>query len=393
MKNTPKSDSVVVRSAGKTKAPAYRNPKLTPQRRTKDLLARMTLEEKAAQMICIWQQKAETLVDADGQFDQGKARAAFKKGHGLGQVGRLSDAGKGLDARRMAEVANTIQRFFLEESRLSIPVIFHEECLHGHAAVGGTSFAQPIGLGATFDPDLIESLYAMTALEARARGAHQALTPVVDVARDPRWGRVEETFGEDPYLVTQLGIASVRGFQGDASFKDKKRIIATLKHFAAHGQPESGINCAPANVSMRLLRETFLYPFKEAIQKSGAISVMASYNEIDGVPAHASEWLLRDVLRKEWGFKGFVVSDYYAIWELGYRPDTHGHCVAKDKKESCALAVRAGVNIEFPEPDCYLHLVELVHKGVLKESQLDELVAPMLFWKFKMGLFDDQIGR
>src|ERR1039458_2526129 len=145
----------------------------------------------------------------------------------------------------------------------------------------------------------------------------------------------------------------------------------------------------PANFCMRLLRETFLYPFKEAIQKSGAISVMASYNEIDGVPAHASKWLLRDVLRKEWGFKGFVVSDYYAIWELGSRPDTHGHCVAKDKKESCALAVRAGVNIEFPEPDCYLHLVELVHKGVLKESQLDELVAPMLFWKFKMGLFDD----
>ena len=181
----------------------------------------------------------------------------------------------------------------------------------------------------------------------------------------------------------------MRGFQGDASFQDKKRIIATLKHFAAHGQPESGINCAPANVSLRLLRETFLQPFKDAIQKAGAISVMASYNEIDGVPSHASEWLLRDVLRKEWGFKGFIVSDYYAIWELGYRPDTHGHFVAKDKKESCALAVRAGVNIEFPEPDCYLHLVELVRQGVLKESQLDELVAPMLFWKFKMGLFDD----
>ena len=190
---------------------------------------------------------------------------------------------------------------------------------------GSTSFPQPIGLGATFNPGLVESLYAMTAEEARVRGTHQALTPVVDVARDPRWGRVEETFGEDPYLVTQLGMAAVRGFQGDASFKDKKRIIATLKHFAAHGQPESGINCAPANVSMRLLRETFLHPFKDAIQKAGAISVMASYNEIDGVPSHASEWLLRDVLRKEWGFKGFVVSDYYAIWELGYRP---GHARA-----------------------------------------------------------------
>jgi beta-glucosidase len=328
-------------------------------------------------------------VNGDGSFDLRKARAAFKKGHGLGQVGRPSDAGKGKNPREMAELTNAIQKFFIENSRLGIPVMFHEECLHGHAGIGSTSFPQPIGLGATFNPGLVESLYAMTAEEARVRGTHQALTPVVDVARDPRWGRVEETFGEDPFLVTQLGMASVRGFQGDARFKDKKRIIATLKHFAAHGQPESGINCAPTNVSMRLLREIFLQPFKDAIQKANAISVMASYNEIDGVPSHASEWLLRDVLRKEWGFKGFIVSDYYAIWELGYRPDTHGHFVAKDKKESCALAVRAGVNIEFPEPDCYLHLVELVRQGVLRESQLDELVAPMLFWKFKMGLFDD----
>ncbi len=367
----------------------YKNPARPVAKRVKDLLSRMTLDEKAAQMMCVWQKKSETLVNGDGNFDLKKAQAAFKKGHGLGQVGRPSDAGRGKDARCMAELTNAIQKFFLENSRLGIPVMFHEECLHGQAAIGSTSFPQPIGLAATFNLELVEALYKMTAEEARVRGTHQALTPVVDVARDPRWGRVEETFGEDPFLVTQLGMAAVRGFQGDASFKDKKRIVATLKHFAAYGQPESGQNCAPVNVSLRLLRETFLYPFKEAIQKAGAISVMASYNEIDGVPSHASEWLLRDVLRKEWGFQGFVVSDYYAIWELGCRPDTHGHFVAKDKTESCALAVRAGVNIEFPEPDCYLHLVELVRQGVLKESQLDELVAPMLFWKFKMGLFDD----
>ena len=349
----------------------------------------MTLQEKAAQMMCVWQQKAETLLDPNGNFDFQKAKAAFKKGHGLGQVGRPSDAGGGRGARAMAELTNAIQRFFLENTRLGIPVMFHEECLHGHAAIGGTSFPQPIALGATFNPELVEALFAMTAEEARLRGAHQALTPVVDVARDPRWGRVEETYGEDPYLVSRLGIAAVKGFQGDAAFKGKKRLIATLKHFAGHGQPESGMNCAPANVSMRVLRETFLFPFQQAIQKAGAISGMASYNEIDGVPSHANRWLLRDVLRKEWGFKGFVVSDYYAVWELGYRPDTHGHFVAKDKKESCALAVKAGINIELPEPDCYLHLVELVREGVLKESQLDDLVAPMLFWKFKMGLFDD----
>jgi beta-glucosidase len=367
----------------------YKDPALQAAKRVKDLLSRMSLEEKAAQMMCVWQQKSEMLVDTEGKFDLRKARSAFKHGHGLGQVGRLTDTSKGKNAREMAELTNAIQKFFIENSRLGIPVMFHEECLHGHMGIGSTSFPQPIGLGAMFNPELVEMLYAMTAEETRACGAHQALTPVVDVARDPRWGRVEETFGEDPYLVTQLGMAAVRGFQGDGSFRDKKRIIATLKHFAAYGEPESGQNCAPANVSVRLLRETFLYPFKDAIQKAGAISVMPSYNEIDGVPSHASEWLLRDVLRREWGFKGFVVSDYYAIWELGDRPDTHGHFVAKDKAESCALAVRAGVNIEFPEPDCYLHLVELVRKGTLQESQLDQLVAPMLFWKFQMGLFDD----
>lgn len=377
-------------------APAYQNPQLPAEKRVRDLLARMTLAEKAAQMMCVWQEKAQKLVDAAGNFDPAKARAAFKSGHGLGQVGRPSDAGApaaapwlGRTARQMAELTNAIQRFFREESRLGIPVVFHEECLHGHAARDATSFPQPIGLGATFNPALVEALYTMTAYEARVRGTHQALTPVVDVARDPRWGRVEETYGEDPFLNTQLGIAAVRGFQGDRSFRDKRHVIATLKHFAAHGQPESGQNCAPVNVSERVLRETFLHPFKDCLQQAGAISVMASYNEIDGVPSHASRWLLRDVLRREWGFKGFVVSDYYAIWELGHRPDTHGHAVAKDKKEACRLAVEAGVNLELPEPDCYLHLPELVRRGVLKEKQLDELIAPMLLWKFKLGLFDD----
>jgi len=374
---------------GRTKLPAYKNASLPSEQRLKDLLSRMTLEEKAAQMLCIWQQKPATLVDADGNFDEQKAKTAFKDRRGLGQVGRPSDAGKGLNARQMATLTNAIQKFFLENSRLGIPVTFHEECLHGHAAADGTSFPQPIALGATFNPELVEQLFTMTAAEARLRGTHQALTPVVDVAREPRWGRVEETYGEDPFLVSRMGIAAVRGFQGDRKFRDKRHVIATLKHFVGHGQPESGMNCAPANVSLRVLRETFLYTFREALREAGAISIMASYNEIDGVPSHANKWLLRDVLRKEWGFKGFIVSDYFAIWELGYRPDTHGHFVAKDKKESCALAVKAGVNIELPDPDCYLHLVELVRKGVLKERELDELVAPMLFWKFEMGLFDD----
>ena len=368
--------------------PAYKNSSLPPARRVKDLLSRMTLEEKAAQMLCIWQKKPETLVDADGNFDLAKAKKSFKDRRGLGQVGRPSDAGGGLNARRMADLTNAIQKFFLENSRLGIPVMFHEECLHGHAAVDGTSFPQPIALGATFNPELVERIFTATAAEAGLRGTHQALTPVVDVAREPRWGRVEETYGEDPFLVSRLGIAAVRGFQGDATFRDKRRVLATLKHFVGHGQPESGMNCAPANVSLRVLRETFLFTFREALREAGAITLMASYNEIDGIPSHANKWLMHDVLRKEWGFKGFVVSDYFAIWELGYRPDTHGHFVAKDRKESCALAVKAGINIELPDPDCYLSLVPLVRQGVLKEKELDDLVAPMLYWKFAMGLFD-----
>ncbi len=369
--------------------PAYRNPKLPVPRRVKDLLSRMTLKEKAAQMLCVWQQKSATLVDEKGNFDLQKARKHFRSGCGLGQVGRPSDAGGGRNARQMADLTNAIQRFFIERSRLGIPVIFHEECLHGHAAVDGTSFPQPIGLGATFDPDLVRRLFAMTAEEARSRGTHQALTPVVDVAREPRWGRVEETYSEDPYLVSCMGIAAVQGFQGDTTFKDKKHIIATLKHFAAHGQPESGTNCAPANVSERILRDVFLHPFQQAIQKGGAISIMASYNEIDGVPSHANPWLLRDVLREEWAFKGFVVSDYFAIRELHERPGLFGNHIAEDGKQAAALAAKAGVNIELPDPDCYLHLAELVRKGILKESLLDELIAPMLTWKFKLGLFDD----
>ena len=390
MKKTSAKSSLPAKSGrNESRVVPYRNPALSAEKRVKDLLSRMTLEEKAAQMLCIWQKKPQTLVDADGNFDLAKAKQAFKEGHGLGQVGRPSDAGKGLNARKMAETTNAIQKFFTENSRLGVPVVFHEECLHGHAAVDGTSFPQPIALASTFNPELIESIFAITALEARSRGGHQALAPVVDVARDPRWGRCEETYGEDPFLVSRMGIAAVRGFQGDGKFRDKTRMIATLKHCVGHGQPESGMNCAPANVSMRVLRETFLFTFKEALQKGGAISVMPSYNEVDGVPSHANKWLLRDVLQKEFGFKGYYVSDYFAIWELGYRPDTHGHFVAADKKESTRLAVEAGVNIELPDPDCYLELVNLVKKRVLKESQLDELVAPMLLWKFKLGLFDD----
>ncbi len=364
----------------------YRNASLPVNDRVTDLLSRMTVEEKVAQMLCIWVQK-KMLFDEEGNLSPANIQCHFK--HGLGQIARLSDTNGGLTARETAKVANALQRILIENTRLGIPAIVHEECLHGLAGKEATSYPQPIGLAATFNPALVEEIYSSIAAETRARGVHQALTPVVDVARDPRWGRVEETFGEDPYLVSQMGIAAVRGLQGDATFKDKKHLIATLKHFAAHGQPESGTNCAPVNVSERLLRDTFLRPFKEVLQKAGAVSVMASYNEIDGVPSHANRWLLRTVLRDEWGFQGYVVSDYFAITELHQKPDTLSHSLAKDKREAALLAVNAGVNIETPDPDCYPHLLQLVQSGAVEESVLDDLLFPVLKYKFLLGLFED----
>jgi beta-xylosidase len=365
----------------------YKNPGASIEDRVADLLSRMTLEEKVAQMLCVWNQKKSILQDEEGKLTLSKLPLHFE--HGIGQIARLSDTAGGQNPVEMAQLANALQKFFVEQTRLGIPVIFHEECLHGFAGRDATSYPQPIGLASTFNPPLIEELYAAVAEDARSRGAHQALTPVVDVAREPRWGRVEETFGEDPYLVAQMAIAAVRGFQGDGSFKDKKRVMATLKHFAAHGQPEAGTNCGPVYVGERELRDTFLYPFKEVIRKAGASSVMASYNEIDGVPSHANRWLLRDVLRKEWGFDGFVVSDYFAVTELNRRDEAVSHCLAKDKAEAALLAAEAGVNIELPDPDCYPNLIQLVQSGELAESVLDELVAALLRSKFRLGLFED----
>ena len=386
MTNTNEPSVAVDSERGAAK---YKDADLPVDERVEDLLSRMTLEEKVAQMQCLWRRRADTLLDAAGRFDAEKARAAFTTGHPPGHVARPSDAGEGLTARQMAEVTNEIQRFFIDTSRLGIPVIFHEECLHGLAARESTSVPQPIGLAATFDTDLVERIYTMTAAEARARGTHQALTPVVDVAREPRWGRVEETFGEDPWLVSRMGVAAVKGFQGDAAFRDKQRVIATLKHFAAHGQPESGTNCAPVNVSMRVLRETFLSTFRAAVREAGVLSVMPSYNEIDGVPSHANRWLLQDVLRGEWGFRGTVVSDYFAITELHDRSDTFGHHVARDAKDAARLAALAGVDMELPDPDCYPHLVALVREGGLSESVIDDRVRPILRAKFQLRLFDD----
>jgi beta-glucosidase len=378
---------IIACSQEKSDKPAYKNSELSAEERAKDLLSRMTLPEKVAQMHCVWNDKATLLLDSSGHFDIEKARKNFK--NGLGQVGRPSDTKGGLEAYETALLTNAIQKYFIEETRLGIPVFYHEECLHGHAAKGATSFPQPIGLAATFNPSLIENVFTLVAKEARLRGAHQALSPVVDVARDPRWGRVEETYGEDPYLAGEMGVAAVKGFQGDGTFKSGERVVATLKHMAGHGWPEAGNNIAPANVSERVLREVFFYPFKQVIQRANPGSLMASYNEVDGIPSHANKWMLRDILRGEMGFQGYVVSDYYAVRELADREGLFGNAVAANGDEAAKTTIEAGVNIELPEIDCFKNLDSLVQNKIIAESIIDELVLEMLVYKFKMGLFEN----
>jgi len=356
----------------------YKNRQLSVEQRVADLLSRMTLEEKVAQTQALWQKKA-LIMDANGNFAPDKAAAVLR--YGMGQITRPSER-KG--PREMAEFTNAVQRWVMENTRLGIPVMFHEECLHGHAAPKGTHFPQAIALASTWNPALVEEVFTAVAREVRARGARQALTPVLDLAREPRWGRVEETYGEDPYLVAQIGLACIRGFQGQGPPLAKDRIFATLKHFAGHGQPEAGTNAGPASISERVLRSEFLYPFEVAIRVGKAMSVMPSYNEIDGVPSHANEWLLERVLRQEWGFQGFTVSDYEAIAQL----DTL-HKVAADKDEAAVKALQAGVDTELPDVDAYGRLADLVRAGRISMETLDKVVARILRAKFLAGLFDD----
>ena len=364
--------------------PAYKNPRLSVDQRVDDLLQRMTLEEKIAQMTCLWtnrpQKNARTDFATDrGDFSPEKAAQVMK--YGIGQIARQREQ-KG--PRDGAIFANALQKWLIEKTRLGIPAIFHDEILHGHMARGSTSFPQPIALASTWDPDFIGKVFTAGALETRARGSQQVLGPNLDLAREPRWGRTEETYGEDPYLVSRMAVAIVKALQGPGPTINGEHVIATAKHFAAHGQPEGGTNIAPANYSERVLREFFFPSFKAAVKEGGIMSVMASYNEIDGVPSHANKWLLEKVLRQEWGFKGYVVSDYDGISQLDML-----HHVANDKAEAARLALEAGVDIELPDPDCFPFLLKLVRDGTIPEALVDKAVARLIRAKFLLGLFEN----
>ena len=358
----------------------YLDPSLPIERRVDDLLGRMTLEEKVGQMLCLWQGK-RAITDRDGRFDPARAPKWFRIG-----VGRIERPGEGHGARAEAEFTNAIQRWVKDSTRLGIPVLFHEEALHGLEAEQATSFPQAIALASTWNPELVERVFAAAAAEARARGVHQVLAPVVDVARDPRWGRIEETYGEDPYLAARMGVAAVRGFQGTEALIGPSHVLATLKHMTGHGQPESGTNVGPAPYGERTLRDVFLYPFEVAIREAGARSVMPSYNEVDGIPSHANRWLLRDVLRGEWRFDGVIVSDWFAISQLA---DLHH--VAADHAEAARRALAAGVDVELPDVQAYGTLVDQVRQGRVAEATIDTTVQRLLRAKFELGLFENPV--
>jgi beta-glucosidase len=349
----------------------YRDPSQPIESRVADLLSRMSLAEKCAQLV-----GPHGLDEPDGLLSVASARRLLANG-----IGHVNSFHRRRNTRQTVAYLNAVQKFLREETRLGVPALALGEGLHGYMAHEATSFPQAIGLASAWDPDLHQRVFSTVAREMRARGAHYVLSPVLDLARDPRWGRTEETYGEDPYLVSRLGVAAVRGFQGERFTGDPWHVLATAKHFAAHGQPEAGTNCGPANYAERILREELFAPF-EAVVRDGKIgSVMASYNEINGIPSHVNPWLLQELLREEWGFDGFVVSDGWGVDDL-YRL----HFVASGEADAAEKAFSSGVEVELGH--CFRHLEESVRAGRVPEDALDAAVAKVLGIKFRLGLFE-----
>jgi beta-glucosidase len=359
--------------------PAYKNQLLPIPQRVEDLLQHMTLEEQVAQLLGFFSRDSLAF-DERGNYIGVQDTAILT--HGIGSFGtwglrRLHSL------RQRTQCINGIQRYMIEKSRLGIPVFIFSEALHGFMEDSATSFPQAIALGCTWDTALVERVFAAAALEASSRGTRQVLSPVVDLARDPRWGRFEECYGEDPYLVSRMGMAAVFGFQGRNQTIDNHHIAVTLKHFAGHGQPEGGRNIAPVNYSEREFRENHLYPFEIAVTKAHARSLMASYNEWDGIPNHVNHKLLTDILRGEWGFDGYVMSDGGGM-DVTYRD----HHAAADSIESGILSLNAGIDYELGRGNCFGSLAELVRKGKVSEAVVRRAAGRVLRVKFECGLFD-----
>ncbi len=353
----------------------YRDPSLPIDARVADLLARMTLDDKLAQLGSLW---SFELFSSEIDLDPERVRARLAGG--IGQVSRVAGA-TNLDAAGAAEAGNAIQRFLVEETRLGIPAILHEEALHGLLARGATSFQQSIGAAAAFDPELVQAIATTIRRRMLAIGGRLALAPVLDITRDPRWGRVEETYGEDPYLATALGVAYVRGMQGDDVATG---VVATGKHLVGHGLAEGGLNQAPAHVGPRELRDEQLVPFEAAVREAGLACMMPAYCDVDGLPCHASGELLTSILRDEWGFDGIVASDYTAVQML-----VGEHRLTADLGTAAAMAVRAGLDSELPTTAGFGEpLRAAIADGRVDRGIVDLAVERILRLKFRLGLFE-----
>jgi beta-glucosidase len=355
--------------------PGYRISDHPTSKRVEDLLSRMTVDEKLAQLTSYWFHELR-----DGQeFPNAKMRVLLADG--IGQISRVGGAST-LTPPDVARAGNAIQKLLMSETRLGIPAILHEESCVGYMTLGGTIFPQMIGVASTWDPDLTERMAREIRRQLLAVGARQTLAPVLDIARDPRWGRTEETFGEDPILAAQFGVAYIRGLQGQ---DHEPRLMATGKHFVGHSQSAGGLNCAPADLGAHTLWDVYLLPFQAAITDAGLMSMMNAYPELDGDLVAASRKVLTDILRSELGFDGLVVSDYEAI------PMIHSfHRAARDQRSAAVMALRAGIDVELPTRMCYGDpLRDALDKGEVSMEEIDLAVRRVLQAKFDLGLFEN----
>jgi beta-glucosidase len=370
-------------SADDTSQPLYRRSAVPIEERVDDLLGRMTLEEKARQLDMytgatelVSRHRDDTHATADAVFLPEKAEQLFGN-LGVGSIHDLNPT---------PTQYNTIQQWVIAHNRLGIPALFIEEGLHGFDT--GTVFPSPLGLAATWDPEVAKETGSVIASEARSTGVGMILGPVLDLARDPRWGRVEEDMGEDPYLTGQLGLSWVLGAQGE-SLASNHSVVAEPKHFAGHGSPEGGTNTSPVHIGERELRTIMLKSFEPAIRQGRAMGVMAAYHEIDGIPITADPFLLKSILREEWGFAGFVLSDLGAIRQL-----VSPHEVAATSQQAACMGIRSGVDMQFydfPHDVFQKALVDCVRDGSLQRGDLDRAVRSVLRVKFALGLFDNPL--
>jgi beta-glucosidase len=352
----------------------YRDATRPVEERVSDLMTRMTIDEKIAQLGSVWSFE----IVGTGTLNRERARALV--GNGVGQITRLAGA-TNLAACEVAALANDVQRFLLEETRLGIPAIIHEESLHGLLSRDAPCFQQSIGAAASWDPPLVSTMAATLRRRMVATGARQSMAPVLDITRDPRWGRIEETYGEDPYLAAALGCAYVRGIQGETLADG---VVATGKHMVGHGLAEGGLNQAPAHLGPREMRDEQLFPFEAAVREAGIASVMPAYCDVDGVPCHVSHGLLTGILRDEWGFDGIVASDY-----VGLEMVSTQHKLTGDLAVVAALGLRAGVDAELPGTVVYGEpLRRALADGLVDEALIDATVERALRMKFRLGLFE-----